>query len=113
MSFGRNEAHVTSHQVTPKLGGGTYNRYSRHGGYWFDDLRQAYQYPSYETMVTVNGNSQRLDGNGATIGVLCAGLAPQGRKEEAGLFEKKTKKLLSCRVECASHSTISAEIPVH
>jgi len=70
MSFGRNEAHVMSQQVTSKLGGGTYNRYSQDGGYWFDDLKQAYQYPSYETMVTVNGNSQRLDGTGATIGVL-------------------------------------------
>jgi subtilase family serine protease len=70
MSFGRNEAHVMSHRATSKLGGGTDNRYSQDGGYWFDDLKQAYQYPSYETMVTVKGKTQRLDGTGATIGVL-------------------------------------------
>jgi len=70
VSFGPNEAHVMSHQVTPKLAGGPYNRNSQDGGYWFDDLKQAYQYPSWETMVSVNGHTQRLDGTGATIGVL-------------------------------------------
>ena len=69
VSFGRNEAHVMSVQATPPLNG-TYNRYSQDGGYWFDDLKQAYKYPSYETMVTVKGKPQRLDGTGATIGVL-------------------------------------------
>jgi len=70
MSFGQNEAHVMSLQATPALGDGTDNRYGQDGGYWFDDLKQAYGYPSYETMVTVHGNAQRLDGTGATIGVL-------------------------------------------
>jgi len=70
MSFGSNEAHVHSHQATAKLGGGTDNRYSQDGGYWFDDLKQAYQYPSWETKVMVNGHTQRLDGTGTTIGVL-------------------------------------------
>jgi subtilase family serine protease len=68
MSFGTNEAHVMSHQAT-KLSS-TYNRYSQDGGYWFDDLKQAYQFPSYQTMVKVKGKMQRLDGTGATIGVL-------------------------------------------
>jgi subtilase family serine protease len=70
MSFAQNEAHVMSRQATSKLAGGTYNRYSQDGGYWFDDLKQAYEYPSHETMVTVKGHTQRLDGTGATIGVL-------------------------------------------
>jgi subtilase family serine protease len=70
MSFGQNEARVMSRQVTPKQDGGTLNRYSQDGGYWFDDLKQAYEYPSYETMVKVKGHMQRLDGTGATIGVL-------------------------------------------
>ena len=70
MSFGPIEAHVMSQQVTAKLGSRTDNRYGPDGGYWFDDLKQAYQYPSYKTMVTVKGKSQRLDGTGATIGVL-------------------------------------------
>jgi subtilase family serine protease len=69
VSFGPNEAHVMSRQATPPLSG-TNNRYSQDGGYWFDDLKQAYQYPSYETMVTVKGKTQQLDGTGATIGVL-------------------------------------------
>jgi subtilase family serine protease len=68
MSFGRQEAHVMARQVTGPLG--TDNRYGEDGGYWYDDLKQAYDYPSYQTMVTVKGNQQRLDGTGATIGVL-------------------------------------------
>jgi len=69
MSFGPGEAHVLSHQVTSNVAG-TDNRNSQDGGYWYDDLKQAYQYPSYQTMVMVNGKTQRLDGTGATIGVL-------------------------------------------
>jgi subtilase family serine protease len=69
MSFGSMEAHVMSHQVTP-LQAAPLNRYSQDGGYWFDDLKQAYQYPSWQTMVTVKGSTHRLDGTGTTIGVL-------------------------------------------
>lgn len=46
------------------------NRYGTTGSYWYDDLKQAYQYPSYQTMVTVGGKKQRLDGTGATIGIV-------------------------------------------
>ncbi len=38
------------------------NRYSNVGPYWFDDLKQAYQYPSYRT----------AKGNGRTIGIVAA-----------------------------------------
>lgn len=38
------------------------NRYSNIGPYWFDDLKQAYQYPSYAT----------ADGRGRTIGIIAA-----------------------------------------
>jgi len=69
VSLGSREARVMSRKATAPLDG-TFNRYSQDGGYWFDDLKQAYQYPSYETMVTVHGKKQRLDGTGATIGVL-------------------------------------------
>lgn len=68
MSFGRQEAHVMSRKVTGPLG--TDNRNGQDGGYWYDDLKQAYGYPSYQTMVPVNGTPTRLDGTGATIGVL-------------------------------------------
>ena len=36
------------------------NRYSFHGAYWFDDLKQAYKFPSYQTYT----------GKGATVGIL-------------------------------------------
>jgi hypothetical protein len=45
--------HVHSRQVP-------LNRYSSTGGYWFDDLKQAYNYPSDRT----------FDGTGANVGVL-------------------------------------------
>ncbi len=68
MSFAPLEAHVLSRQVTGPLNPA--NRYGQDGAYWYDDLKQAYQYPSYQTTVTVNGKTKRLDGTGATIGVL-------------------------------------------
>ncbi|MGI4959923.1 MAG: S53 family peptidase, partial [Janthinobacterium lividum] len=46
------------------------NRTSTTGGYWYGDLKQAYQYPSYQTFITKNGKKQRLDGTGTTIGIL-------------------------------------------
>ena len=39
------------------------NRYSTAGPYWFDDLKQAYSYPSYQV----------YDGKGSTIGILMSG----------------------------------------
>jgi kumamolisin len=39
------------------------NRYSATGGYFFDDLKQAYSYPSY----------QSLNGKGVTVGILMSG----------------------------------------
>ncbi len=43
------------------------------GGYFYNDLKQAYHYPSYRSSVTVNGKTQRLDGTGATVAVLMSG----------------------------------------
>ena len=45
------------HGATPQ------NRYSTAGPYWFDDLKQAYSYPSYQV----------YDGKGSTIGILMSG----------------------------------------
>ena len=39
------------------------NRYGQAGGYWFDDLKQAYAWPSYNV----------VNGKGATVGLLMAG----------------------------------------
>ena len=48
------------------------NRTSSTGGYWYGDLKQAYNYPAYTTMITslTSGKQQRLDGTGATIATL-------------------------------------------
>ena len=42
------------------------NRYSVSGGYWFTDLKQAYDYPSYQS--TVDGKP--LDGTGVNVAVV-------------------------------------------
>lgn len=42
------------------------NRYSASGGYWFTDLKQAYDYPSY--LATTGGKP--LDGTGVNVAVL-------------------------------------------
>lgn len=42
------------------------NRSSVAGGYWFTDLKQAYDYPSYQA--TANG--KRLDGTGVSVAIL-------------------------------------------
>nr|WP_321986873.1 protease pro-enzyme activation domain-containing protein [uncultured Lichenicoccus sp.] len=59
------------------------NRTSTTGGYWYNDLKQAYQYPSYQTKVTVRGKTQRLDGTGVTIGILMS----------SDIFDSDVKKL--------------------
>ena len=51
----------TIHMQKPSvLVGSPQNRQSTTGGYWFDDLKQAYSYPSYKV----------LTGKGVTIGIL-------------------------------------------
>ncbi len=74
LDFGRNarSAHTFARRVPGvRVAFGTpRNRESTTGGYWYTDLKQAYQYPSYQTQVTVGGNTQRLDGTGTTIGIL-------------------------------------------
>jgi subtilase family serine protease len=71
LSFSSHVAHTFSHSVTP-VGDAVVNARSGStiGPYWFDDLKQAYAYPSVQATVQVNGNAQPLDGTGATIGIL-------------------------------------------
>jgi subtilase family serine protease len=45
------------------------NRYSADGPYWYDDLKQAYQYPANDA-VSSGKKKIQLNGTGATIGVL-------------------------------------------
>ena len=68
-SFSPHVAHVHSRVATQKLNPD--NRYSDTGGYWFDDLKQAYAYPSIQATVTAaDGTTKPYDGTGVTIGVL-------------------------------------------
>jgi len=46
------------------------NRQSAYGGYWFDDLKQAYDYPSYQSVLP---SGARLDGTGVNIAILMDG----------------------------------------
>ncbi|MCQ8242353.1 S53 family peptidase [Rhizosaccharibacter radicis] len=43
------------------------------GGLFYNDIKQAYGFPSYRSTVTVNGKPQPLDGTGTTVAVLMAG----------------------------------------
>jgi hypothetical protein len=107
MSFGPIEAQVMSHQVTANLGGVIDNRNSQDGGYWYDDLKQAYEYPSYETKVTVNGKSQRLDGTGATIGVLMS--SDYLPSDVAAVFDHENWKQTTGK----PNPTLYADIPIN
>ena len=107
LNFGQNEAHVMSVQATPALDGGIYNRYSQDGGYWFDDLKQAYEYPSYNTTVTVNGKKQRLDGTGATIGVLMS--SDYLPTDVAAVFDHENWSLITGQPD----PTLFEDIPVN
>ncbi|WP_081004929.1 S53 family peptidase, partial [Xanthomonas graminis] len=46
------------------------NRSGLNGAYMYNDLKQAYGYPSYQTMIGPPGQQRRLDGTGTTIAVL-------------------------------------------
>jgi subtilase family serine protease len=54
---------IRMHQHAHKAAEIPANRYSTVGPYWFDDLKQAYKYPSYQV----------YNGKGVTIGVLMTG----------------------------------------
>ena len=55
---------ITFHQKLAKINPA--NRYGPVGPYWFDDLKEAYDYPSALTMV----NKTALDGTGVNVAVL-------------------------------------------
>jgi len=65
------------------------NRYSTTGGYWFDDLKQAYSFPSYKAYT----------GKGVTIGILMSGdfnppdMAAYFGHEKLAVPDYKTKNI--------------------
>ncbi|UKE69222.1 S53 family peptidase [Xanthomonas cerealis pv. cerealis] len=46
------------------------NRRGPNGAYAYNDLKQAYGYPSYQSMIGAPGQQRRLDGTGTTIAIL-------------------------------------------
>jgi subtilase family serine protease len=56
-------ASIRMHRNSRKLAEVPANRHSPIGGYWFDDLKQAYDFPSYK----------KYTGKGVTIGILMSG----------------------------------------
>ena len=62
------------------------NRYSPSGAYWFTDLKQAYDYPSY--LATRNG--VRVDGTGASVAILMSGDVSDADTAQAFTHEKWT-----------------------
>lgn len=83
LSFAPHAAHPYSQIVGGKLDVGTTrkpaaaggagpqatvaNRYSETGPFWFDDLKQAYQYPAATDTITVGDTTRPFNGTGATI----------------------------------------------
>jgi subtilase family serine protease len=53
------------------LGASPSNRYGPDGPYWYNDLKQAYHYPSYQSILP---NGQRLDGTGVSVAILMSDL---------------------------------------
>ena len=70
IAFSGREAHPMSRRITNALPKND-NRFSNVGTYYFDDLKQAYVYPSVlDTTTTPSSGTQPLDGTGVTLGVL-------------------------------------------
>jgi subtilase family serine protease len=68
-SFSAHGAHSHALVVTGRLD--PHSRLGATGGYWFDDLKQAYEYPSVVNPVrTYAGARALLDGTGVTVAVL-------------------------------------------
>ena len=44
------------------------NRYAANGPYWYNDLKQAYDYPSYQTKAPLTG--KQLNGQGANVAIV-------------------------------------------
>jgi len=70
-----------------------YGQASSRPGYFYNDLKQAYGYPSYEATTTGKGKGSRLDGTGATVAVVMASDVLDS--DVSALFEKMNFKTTS------------------
>ncbi|HLZ68181.1 MAG TPA: S53 family serine peptidase [Aliidongia sp.] len=65
------QVHMRTHARAVKLDGKALapeNRYAGDGPYWYNDLKQAYDYPSYQTKAPLTG--KQLNGQGSTVAIV-------------------------------------------
>ena len=82
------ERHVHSRTLGSIVDNIVDNRYGVTGAYWFDDLKQAYDYPAYDT--PSSSGRPGLDGTGVNVAVLMADLIFPGDVPAAFTHEKFT-----------------------
>jgi len=82
------ERHVHSRTLGRIVDNIVDNRYGVTGAYWFDDLKQAYDYPAYDT--PSSSGRPGLDGTGVNVAVLMADLIFPGDVPAAFNHEKFT-----------------------
>jgi subtilase family serine protease len=94
----------TANTAHPAHTGEPANRYSPTGGYWFDDLKQAYSYPSYTS----------LNGRGTTIGVLMTpGYNPSDMKLYFGHEKLAVPKISTFNVEGGAPYDVNSAAETH
>ena len=64
----RMRPHARAAQIDAKALSNPLNRYSQSGPYWYNDLKQAYDYPSYQTKAPLTG--KQLNGQGAKVAIV-------------------------------------------
>jgi subtilase family serine protease len=64
----RMHPHARVAKIDLKALAGPNNRYSASGPYWYNDLKQAYDYPSYQTKAPLTGKP--LDGQGTSVAIV-------------------------------------------
>jgi len=60
--------HARAAQVDGKALANPLNRYAANGPYWYNDLKQAYDYPSYQTKAPLTG--KQLNGQGVAVAIV-------------------------------------------
>ena len=87
---------------------GGYGQGANGSGYFYNNLKQAYGYPSYQATTNGQGKSQRLDGTGATVAVVMASDVLDS--DVSALFDQMNFKATSGQ---ASNPKIFARRPVN
>ncbi|MDB5362707.1 MAG: peptidase [Rhodospirillales bacterium] len=64
----RMHPHARAAKVDAAVLANPQNRYSASGPYWYNDLKQAYDYPSYQTKAPLTG--KQLDGQGTSVAIV-------------------------------------------